>query len=870
MQTQSALIQLSAKKRYYSDLSRFLTTRTSDVPNFTLLLGAGCSISSGIRSASELTALWKKEIYGAAHPEEDDAPLPKINEYLAREHASWYVANREYSCLFEHRFDLPRQRRMFIEAEVSEKQPNIGYAYLIRLIEAGYFNTIFTTNFDDLVNEAFFQFSDMRPIVRAHDSSVSSITVSSKRAKIIKLHGDYLFDDIKSTVRETESLEENTKKKFIEFSRDHGLIVAGYSGSDRSIMDVLNHLLRSDDYFRHGIYWCIRKGDTPSEELQKLLWRDRVYFVEIDGFDDLMAQLHDDALGPVLPVETSLISDKPQQIIRSFCESPHLIKSQSEVIKRDIDRLKKIFDRERLLDAIRDVSRKESDEERSIRGRMNDAEVGCVISAKQLIASGDYDSARSILKDSVSKASSWQAQEEFLVLAVKNEESCGNRLEALNRIEDLIKLDPRQSAWLLWKASLLKNNAEKLAAVESALSIDPFSCDALNDKARALISQFESGLGLDSSARAILDEALEKSLDIDPSLGNEAWVIYSDFLIDDDTDASRKKLRELVERAELRAPRNAVLLRAKMKCLKAEGDPSKNSIDTFLEQVKNAKESCSRHLTHDYEWLLLDAYDLFERETELTERINDLAISEAFQQQPGYLFRRGNHLLKRHGDLHAAIDDVALAVRLGKKSRHILRLANLLQYAGDQARLNSLSEDYSKYLSVEGRNVLQKHVAEAAGDYKKCVALSRASNAGLPQGISSVVYESHALLQMGSYGEAEALCKGLLDRTNFNPMHGALIINFELSRSRQGMKPNGGRLGKIVELSKDKNAISCALYLLNDTTTAAKKFSELLEQNKENMYVFSSWAIFQDSRGRDFLTACAPEKQRGVLSSVAA
>jgi hypothetical protein len=59
----------------------------------------------------------------------------------------------------------------------------------------------------------FHQFSDLRPIVCAHDSAISSITITSKRPKIIKLHGDYLFDDIKSTVRETESLEENNKKE---------------------------------------------------------------------------------------------------------------------------------------------------------------------------------------------------------------------------------------------------------------------------------------------------------------------------------------------------------------------------------------------------------------------------------------------------------------------------------------------------------------------------------------------------------------------------------------------------------------------------------------------------------------------------------
>jgi len=120
----------------------------------------------------------------------------------------------------------------------------------------------------------------------AHDSSVNSLSVSSKRPKIVKLHGDYLFDDIKSSLRETESLEENTRNKFVEFSKDFGLIVVGYNGFDRSIMDVINYLLKLDDHLQCGIYWCIRKGDLVSDEVRKLLWKDRVYFVLIDGFDE--------------------------------------------------------------------------------------------------------------------------------------------------------------------------------------------------------------------------------------------------------------------------------------------------------------------------------------------------------------------------------------------------------------------------------------------------------------------------------------------------------------------------------------------------------------------------------------------------------
>ena len=200
MNTELLSSKLSHKKRSVKDLIRFVKTKSGKVPNFALLLGAGCSITSGIRSATTLSETWLKEIY-ENKTEKPESNINTIREYMKNNQSAWYNPNHEYSCLFEQRYDLPTQRRAFVEEEVAGKFPSIGYAYLIRLVEKHYFNTIFTTNFDDLINEAFHLFADgnlsdnkdtrdmMRPIVCAHDSSVKGISITSTRPKIIKLHG---------------------------------------------------------------------------------------------------------------------------------------------------------------------------------------------------------------------------------------------------------------------------------------------------------------------------------------------------------------------------------------------------------------------------------------------------------------------------------------------------------------------------------------------------------------------------------------------------------------------------------------------------------------------------------------------------------
>jgi tetratricopeptide (TPR) repeat protein len=239
-----------------------------------------------------MIAEWRQQLY------QQSKSVDSIDKWLQEQ--EWYQEEDEYSILFEKVYDEPSHRRNYIEKCVENARPSWGYIYLANIIAHSYFNVIFTPNFDDQLNEACFIYADSRPVVCAHDSAVSAIRVTSARPKIIKLHGDFLYDTIKNTVRETETLEKNMLDKFMQFAREYGLIVIGYGGKDRSIMDILDMMLRSDGFFPHGVYWCMQKSSKPSKRLQRLMQRDRLYLVEIDDFDSFMAELHR-YLGLALP-----------------------------------------------------------------------------------------------------------------------------------------------------------------------------------------------------------------------------------------------------------------------------------------------------------------------------------------------------------------------------------------------------------------------------------------------------------------------------------------------------------------------------------------------------------------------------------------
>jgi len=272
-------------KREKTHLIPLIGRRSNETPNFALLIGAGASASSGVKTASQMIAEWRRQLH------EQSKSAQPLEEWLQPQ--EWYEDDEEYSILFEKVCDQRSQRRIYIEKCVKDAKPSWGYIYLANIIAHNYFNVIFTPNFDDLLNEACFVYADCRPIVCAHDSAVADIRVTSARPKIIKLHGDFLYDSIKNTIRETETLEKNMRDKFVQFATEYGLVVVGYGGNDRSIMDILDMTLRSEGCFPNGLYWCIRNKDRASKKLRRLMRRDNAYWVGIEGFDEFMAELHE-------------------------------------------------------------------------------------------------------------------------------------------------------------------------------------------------------------------------------------------------------------------------------------------------------------------------------------------------------------------------------------------------------------------------------------------------------------------------------------------------------------------------------------------------------------------------------------------------
>ncbi|HZB43893.1 MAG TPA: tetratricopeptide repeat protein, partial [Pyrinomonadaceae bacterium] len=180
--------------------------------------------------------------------------------------------------------EIGRQR--YIESIIENRAPSFGYVVLANLMASNHINTIITTNFDDLVYSACTTFTGIRPIVYAYGVMASEMRLTAQRPKILKLHGDYLYSALKNTGTELGEQDANMARQLRQVLSEYGLVVVGYGGGDKSVMDVL-----SDISERNDLYWCIRRGEKINDRVEKLLRDKRGFLVEIEGFDEMMNEV---------------------------------------------------------------------------------------------------------------------------------------------------------------------------------------------------------------------------------------------------------------------------------------------------------------------------------------------------------------------------------------------------------------------------------------------------------------------------------------------------------------------------------------------------------------------------------------------------
>jgi Tfp pilus assembly protein PilF len=251
---------------------------------FTFFLGAGCSVTSCVPAAGALVRGWLPRLKSFKTGDDSDLDawvteaFPDYSDARAAEF---------YGPVIDALFEYDKQRQREIERLTQGRDPGFGYAVLAQLMTHEQYgrhcNVALTTNFDDLVADAMYLYTNKKPLVISHESLAGFVRITSTGPVVIKLHGDARLAP-KNTARETEDLHEAMKPVMTNLLNETGLIFLGYGGRDRSIARVLAEL--APNAMEWGLYWI--GSAAPDGDLGAWFGDRRGRWVQHLDFDELM------------------------------------------------------------------------------------------------------------------------------------------------------------------------------------------------------------------------------------------------------------------------------------------------------------------------------------------------------------------------------------------------------------------------------------------------------------------------------------------------------------------------------------------------------------------------------------------------------
>lgn len=273
------------------------------------LLGAGVSAAAGIQTAWDMIWRFKRELYvtqrKASRRSVEDLANPAVAALLDSFVAESETLPKpgspdEYSALFEATYPQEQDRRTYIEHMIRGMKPTQGHLALAALMQAQHTNLVWTTNFDHLLEDA---------CARTFDTTAALSTASLDGTRLageliaaqqwpvqVKLHGDFRSRRLKNTSEELRHQDAAFRRQLIDTCRRSGLVVAGYSGRDASVMEALETALDEPDAYPAGLFWFHCGDGPPFERVSALLGRAAASGVEggivrIENFDEAMIDL---------------------------------------------------------------------------------------------------------------------------------------------------------------------------------------------------------------------------------------------------------------------------------------------------------------------------------------------------------------------------------------------------------------------------------------------------------------------------------------------------------------------------------------------------------------------------------------------------
>jgi hypothetical protein len=214
--------------------------------------------------------------------ETEEAPGDEQLEEWLREHGYETLG---YSSLLDLIAPDPAIRREMLAGYFAGVQPGSAHERLADLAVAGILRVFVTTNFDRLLEHALTA-RGIEPVVVSDDATlVAAPRREHADVYIVKAHGDYLQETIRNTPSELAVLDPKLTDELRAIADHYGLLVIGWSGSDRALAEILRERAS-----RYGAWWLSR-SESPVEPARTLIETIGARMIVRPGAADFLAEL---------------------------------------------------------------------------------------------------------------------------------------------------------------------------------------------------------------------------------------------------------------------------------------------------------------------------------------------------------------------------------------------------------------------------------------------------------------------------------------------------------------------------------------------------------------------------------------------------
>lgn len=251
---------------------------------YVLFCGAGVSKDSGVPTGWDILLETLRRIRAQEEGESKEYTNEEIESYYKEKYK-----DATYSEIIGSLFPSIEEQRAFLKKQFEGKTPGKAHKLIAELVKEGLVRFIVTTNFDFLIEQVLDE-AGLRgkyTVISDKEQVLNSKPWNHvETCRVYKIHGTIEQGRIRNTEKDLEQLDEEIGKDFLDIIERHGVIVLGYAGNDKSVMEYFN----KRRFTGYTLYWTIHTNPI-NDKVKQLMEKQDGIIIQIKSASEFLDEV---------------------------------------------------------------------------------------------------------------------------------------------------------------------------------------------------------------------------------------------------------------------------------------------------------------------------------------------------------------------------------------------------------------------------------------------------------------------------------------------------------------------------------------------------------------------------------------------------